>query len=112
MSPYDWAKPHWKALLSIKNRFESEPSLEDDIPDWIQNSPYVDETIWGAEEDGSMDLVVEPWMVYVAQLFIESREDEVNDSEDWRGEMEEVIKRVYGLVSVERKCAREGKRAP
>lgn len=112
MTPYDWAKPHWKALLSIKNQFESDPSVKDDIPDWIQNSPYVDETIWGAEEDGSMDLVVEPWMVYVARLFIETREDEENGSEDWRGEMEELIKRVYGLVSVERKCAREGKRAP
>ena len=112
MTPYDWAKPHWKALLSIKSQFESDSHAVDDIPNWIQNSPYVDETIWGAEEDGSMDLVVEPWMVYAAQLFIESREDEENGSEDWRGEVEEVIKRVYGLVSVERKCAREGKRAP
>ena len=112
MKPYNWAKSHWKVLLSIKNQFESDPCAGDDIPDWIQNSPYVDETIWGAEEDGSMDLVVEPWMVYVAQLFIETRQDAENGSEDWRGQMEEVIKRVYGLVSVERKCAREGKRSP
>ena len=95
MTAYDWSKTHWKSLLHIKNTYEASPRRHE-IPDWVRESQFVDETIWGGEEDGSMDLTVEAWMVDVARLFIERQEREAE--ENWDGEMEHVLKDRKSVV--------------